>query len=759
MMEKYRETPKGRIALNGYRLCDPLPEGQILTDTEKKQWVIGKTIGLGGFGEIYLIHEKNSPSIEYVMKLDNQNGPLFVEVNFVLRACQKSAIAAFMEKHNLTFLGIPRFIASGTHQTSKSSYRFLIMERLGEELQKVLETKRLKISTTCRIASRIIDVLEYIHDRGYIHADIKAQNILKVLNANKIADINTNGSSSRSKNKKRAAIDSSNSVDDDDENDHYYLIDYGLVEKYTLQGVHKPYGFDKRKANNGTCEFRSRDAHIGVISRRSDIESLGFNLILWFYGRHPWENVLKDAEKVLEKKNWAMRNIKEFLKEAFNNKPLRSGSSCDESKSSKSSTPIKSKTPSANVMIPKRSNFINCTPPKGLGQFFEEINNLEYDARPNYAMYKKILNDIANLNKNHEFKEENPKKTRLSDVDELKSVRMTRKESAKKLNSIKNISTFDDMIGEKDFNDTNDDTEIEDFVDSTALTNPSTKSTASRSTINVMKRGSRSTTHKKENILSNNNNNNRTNRSKNKKISQNDSSAEENSFTKTPPVIKNIRLNRASRYSTPLMMLTPPESADNPLFGPFEPDESINQENNVVGKIDSNARVRNLRGRSDKKNPESAIDRRFRSCRIYINNKRCRPRQSYDEDDLNGFGNALPDQDYSSILSSSIESLTFDNDRSHDSLMHNGKSQSSNTKPKKISTKKNPSKIMKTNGTINTSKDRKNALSKTNGTKHSGRDVLPIAIKSGISMNSGVPETAAMQRIREMIQNKKKQTK
>ncbi|KAH9414842.1 Serine/threonine-protein kinase vrk1 [Dermatophagoides pteronyssinus] len=249
MTEKYRNTPKGRIAPNGYRLCDPLPEGQILLDFEKTQWIIG------GFGEIYLIHPKDTPSRQCViMKLDNINGPLFVEVNFVLRAC------------------VPRFIASGTHN---SSYRFLIMERLGEELQKVLETRHLSISTTCRIVCRIIDVLEYIHDQGYIHADIKAQNILH---------------------------DQQSSDNLIDEDDNYYLIDYGLVERFILQGSHKPYEPDKRKANNGTCEFRSRDAHIGVISRRSDIESLGYNLILWFYGRHPWANLLKDAEKVLAKK-------------------------------------------------------------------------------------------------------------------------------------------------------------------------------------------------------------------------------------------------------------------------------------------------------------------------------------------------------------------------------------------------------------------------------------------------------------------------
>lgn len=117
---------------------------------------VGKPIGLGGFGEIYLCYEKSDSSMkEYVMKLDNNTGPLFVEVNFVLRACQKTSISNFMQTRGLSFLGIPRFITYGTHQ-SKNSYRFLIMDRLGEELQKVLETRRLSIRVTCRIACRII---------------------------------------------------------------------------------------------------------------------------------------------------------------------------------------------------------------------------------------------------------------------------------------------------------------------------------------------------------------------------------------------------------------------------------------------------------------------------------------------------------------------------------------------------------------------------------------------------------------------------
>lgn len=46
--------PEPRFAPNGYRLPDPIREGEILTDVTKKQWKLGRSIGLGGFGEIYL---------------------------------------------------------------------------------------------------------------------------------------------------------------------------------------------------------------------------------------------------------------------------------------------------------------------------------------------------------------------------------------------------------------------------------------------------------------------------------------------------------------------------------------------------------------------------------------------------------------------------------------------------------------------------------------------------------------------------------
>lgn len=42
------------MAPKKYTTARPLPDGCILTDSEKKNWRIGKIIGKGGFGLIYL---------------------------------------------------------------------------------------------------------------------------------------------------------------------------------------------------------------------------------------------------------------------------------------------------------------------------------------------------------------------------------------------------------------------------------------------------------------------------------------------------------------------------------------------------------------------------------------------------------------------------------------------------------------------------------------------------------------------------------
>jgi len=82
-----------------------------------------------------------------------------------------------------------------------------------------------------------MDILEYIHEHGYCHADIKDSNLLMGLSTN-----NDDG--------------------------QVYLLDYGLSTKYRYSdGRHKEYRCDLRKAHDGTIEYTSRDAHIGGNAR------------------------------------------------------------------------------------------------------------------------------------------------------------------------------------------------------------------------------------------------------------------------------------------------------------------------------------------------------------------------------------------------------------------------------------------------------------------------------------------------------------
>lgn len=45
---------------NGYEMPKSLKAGDLLVDTQKKQWKIGVSIGVGGFGEIYSASKADS---------------------------------------------------------------------------------------------------------------------------------------------------------------------------------------------------------------------------------------------------------------------------------------------------------------------------------------------------------------------------------------------------------------------------------------------------------------------------------------------------------------------------------------------------------------------------------------------------------------------------------------------------------------------------------------------------------------------------
>ncbi|XP_026992153.2 serine/threonine-protein kinase VRK2 isoform X1 [Tachysurus fulvidraco] len=261
----------------------PLPEGWILTDTEKRKWRLGKMIGKGGFGLIYLASDDvESPvtdDTDYVIKVEyHENGPLFSELKFYQRAAKPESISKWKRVKRLHFLGIPTYWGSGLSEHNGKRYRFMVMDRLGTDLQKVFvgNGEQLKKQTVLQLGCLMVDVLEYIHDNEYVHADIKAANLLL------------------------GHRDPGN----------VYLADYGLSYRYCPNGEHKDYKENPKKGHNGTIEYTSIDAHRGVApSRRGDLEVLGYCLLHWQCGNLPWLSVLRNPVQVQEAKAKLMDNL------------------------------------------------------------------------------------------------------------------------------------------------------------------------------------------------------------------------------------------------------------------------------------------------------------------------------------------------------------------------------------------------------------------------------------------------------------------
>lgn len=93
MGKSKRELASLKKKMNPYSPVQ-IKEGELLIDVASKKWRIGKSVGSGGFGEIYLVSDEISkpPSQDafYAVKIEpHKSGPLFVEMNFYLRVAKK----------------------------------------------------------------------------------------------------------------------------------------------------------------------------------------------------------------------------------------------------------------------------------------------------------------------------------------------------------------------------------------------------------------------------------------------------------------------------------------------------------------------------------------------------------------------------------------------------------------------------------------------------------------------------------------------
>lgn len=290
--------PKGKAAGGGKarapvrrKLAEEFPPGEVLTDTGKKAWKLGVPVGQGGFGLIYLADENSAKPVgsdaRYVIKVEpSDNGPLFSELKFYMRAAKPELIGNWMRSRKLKSLGVPKYWGSGLHDKGGKKYRFMVIDRLGTDLQKKFDEcgRSFPRKLVLQLGLRMLDTLEYIHEHEYVHADIKASNLM-------------------------LSYSDPNQV---------YLVDYGLAYRYCPEGVQKEYKEDPKRCHDGTIEFTSIDAHKGATpSRRGDLEILGYCMVQWLCGQLPWEDKLQDPLYVRDSKIRCRDNVSEFMTKCF----------------------------------------------------------------------------------------------------------------------------------------------------------------------------------------------------------------------------------------------------------------------------------------------------------------------------------------------------------------------------------------------------------------------------------------------------------
>lgn len=168
---------------------------------------------------------------------------------------------------DIDYLGIPEYYGSGI----SNQYRFIVLEALGISFDKI--PSQLPMSVIACVGYHLVSDLEYLHSLGLIYGDLKNGNI---------------------------TLGPCNSLE-------IFLIDYGISTRYIFSGKHVEY--KKEGPADGTIEYLSIDGHERYpISRRGDLESLGYLLVQWYWGELPWKG-LKSGKEILTAKLRFWENI------------------------------------------------------------------------------------------------------------------------------------------------------------------------------------------------------------------------------------------------------------------------------------------------------------------------------------------------------------------------------------------------------------------------------------------------------------------
>ncbi len=225
-----------------------------------REYVLSKIIGKGSFGVVRQGFHKDTlePVAIKLEEVTAKNRVLAREYQVYKQIWTEDC-------------GLPEIFACG----KKDDYHYLVMQILGSSIEELFTrcSRSFSLKTVLMLGDQMIERLRYMHDKGFLHRDIKPENFL---------------------------------IGTQEDCNKIYLVDLGLAKQWRTEAGHVPYRTGNRII--GTARYASINSHLGYqLSRRDDMESLGYLLVYFAKGRLPWQAIRgrnKDDKytKICEKK-------------------------------------------------------------------------------------------------------------------------------------------------------------------------------------------------------------------------------------------------------------------------------------------------------------------------------------------------------------------------------------------------------------------------------------------------------------------------
>merc|ERR1711871_1214392 len=160
-------------------------------------------------------------------------------------------------------VGIPNLHWYGV----EGDYNVMVIDLLGPSLEDLFSFcgRKFLLKTVVMLADQMINRVEYLHTKNFLHRDIKPDNFLIGLG-------------------KKANM--------------VHVIDFGLAKKYRDPKSQQHIPYRENKNLTGTARYASVNTLLGIEqSRRDDLEAIGYVLMYFNRGSLPWQGLKGNSKK------------------------------------------------------------------------------------------------------------------------------------------------------------------------------------------------------------------------------------------------------------------------------------------------------------------------------------------------------------------------------------------------------------------------------------------------------------------------------